>query len=290
MPQMQIAIFICGIRPDLSTLWSFIMMKIQYSFRLAFAGLAWMLFCVQPSAAEPIRIMCLGDSITCGLIIPSPKMVPGGYRTKLWKDLTGAGYTVDFVGASTENPDVGNLPDSDHNGYGGWTINQIEAKINTWMAAEKPAVVLLHIGTNDAFGHPTSDVVTARLNKLISDITSQSPQTHVIVAQIIKTTDTNISGWVNTYNSLIPGIVAGHAKNGELVTLVDMSSVVATSNLIDPYHPNKTGYDQMGDAWFQAIKSLGTISNPTSVPEPCTAILALWSVGALAFFAWRKRR
>lgn len=239
-------------------------MKIQNGFRLALVGLAWVLLCGQLSAAEPIRIMCLGDSITCGLICPAPGKVPGGYRTQLWKHLTDAGYAIEFVGASTQNPDPNNLPNPNHNGYGGWTIEQLNAKIDNWMAAEKPAVVLLHIGTNDAFGHPSNDVVTARLNRLISKITKQSPQTHVIVARIIDTTDPNLRAWVKTYNSLIPGIVASHAKNGELVTLVDMTSAVSPENYSDPYHPNKAGYDQMGDTWFKAIQSLGIISKPAA--------------------------
>lgn len=247
-----------------------------------------MLFCVQPSNAEALRVMCLGDSITAGLSCASPGYFPGGYRTKLWQNLTGAGYSIDFVGASTENPDPTNLPDPDHNGYGGWTIEQIDANIKTWMAAEKPAVVLLHIGTNDAFGHASNDVVTARLNKLISDITTQSPQTHLIVAKIINATDGNISAWVNNYNTLIPGIVASHAANGELVTLVDMTSAVSASNFSDPYHPNQAGYNQMGDAWFTAIQSLGTITNP--VPEPCTMMLCLWGLLGLGFHVWRKRK
>jgi lysophospholipase L1-like esterase len=247
-----------------------------------------MLLCIHASATDPIRIMPLGDSITCGLIIPAPGNVPGGYRTQLWKDLTNGGYSVDFVGASQQNPDPGNLPDPDHNGYGGWTIEQIDAKIGSWMAAEKPAVVLLHIGTNDAFRTPSSDVVSARLNKLISDITTQSPQTHLIVAKIINASDPKISAWVDMYNGLIPGIVAGHAKNGELVTMVDMTSVVPANAFADPYHPNKAGYDLMGDAWFNAIKALGPINNPTETPEPCSAVVGLSALfGALVYAWWR---
>ena len=222
---------------------------------------AWMCFAASVMAADPIRIMPLGDSITRGAVIPAPGDVPGGYRTELWKKLTAAGYTIQFVGEETTNPDPGKLPDPHHNGYKGWTIEQIDAKVGEWLKRANPEIVLLHIGTNDAFGKPKSEVISTRLDKLITHITSQLPQSHVIVAQIIDTKDANIRGWIRAYNKLIPGIVAKHVKNGEHVTTVNMTEAVPLADFIDPYHPNKAGYDRMADVWFHAIQSLGSLGD-----------------------------
>ena len=51
--------------------------------------------------------------------------------------------------------------DPDHDGRGGWTTDQIvngkvgfppDDKLDQWLVAEEPNIVLLHIGTNDIGG------------------------------------------------------------------------------------------------------------------------------------------
>ena len=264
------------------------MMKKNCSY-FAFAMTVFAVFCVQAVAVESIRIMPLGDSITRGSSYAGN--VAGGYRTQLWKDLTNAGYAVDFVGESSENPDSGNLPDPDHNGYNGWRIDQIDAQVVAWMKKEKPGVVLLHIGSNDAIGNYLFSTVSTRLSNLITDITTESPQTHVIVAKIIGSTDAGTESRVKTFNSFVDSTVASHASKGERVTMVDMYSAIPTSAFSagDPYHPNRTGYDLMGDTWFSAIQSLGAISNPTETPEPSSALLGASGLVALGIYVWRRR-
>jgi lysophospholipase L1-like esterase len=242
----------------------------------------------QASAVEPIRIMPLGDSITRGSSYAGD--FAGSYRTQLWKDLKTAGYAVDFVGESTENPDPANSLDPDHNGYNGWRIDQIDASIVSWLKKEKPAVVLLHLGTNDAIQNYAFSSAPTRLSNLISHITAESPQTHVIVAKIIKSTDSTTNANVNYLNGFVSNIVATHAANHELVTMVDMNSVVSTSQLSDPYHPNRSGYDAMGDAWFGAIQSLGAITNPAETPEPGTAFLGISGLVAMGLYVWQRRK
>ena len=163
------------------------------------------------------------------------------------------------------------------NGYNGWRIDQIDAQIVAWMKKEKPAVVLLHLGTNDAIQNYAFSAISTRLSNLITDITTESPQTHVIVAKIIRSTDAGTESRVETFNNSVDAVVAAHAANKELVTMVDMYSAVSTSQLSvgDPYHPNRAGYDAMGDAWFKAIQSLGAIHNPVETPEPGTAALGI---------------
>ena len=65
-----------------------ITMKSPQNCTFALVWAAWLLGCGPISAADPIRVMPLGDSITAGLIIPTPGYIPGGYRTKLWHDLS----------------------------------------------------------------------------------------------------------------------------------------------------------------------------------------------------------
>lgn len=247
------------------------------------AGIVWLTIGAFASGVEPLRIMPLGDSITCGTY-------PGGYRTRLWNDLAAAHYSVDFVGASTSNPDPAHLPDPDHNGYGGYRIEQLDAGVSGWIQASKPAAVLLHIGTNDVAQNYEFDGISARLSHLITDITTQSPQTHLIVAQIIPLANSAWESQAQQYNRIVSQVVGEHARNGELVTLVDMHSVLTTSDLSDGVHPTQTGYDRMGDAWFNAIQALGPIANPVESPEPCSAVLSLLGLIGLGVYAWWNRR
>lgn len=257
-------------------------------FRLA--SVIWILCGIQALAGEPLRIMPLGDSITRGTTRGTrPYDVPGGYRTELWNNLTTAEYTVDFVGAASDNPDPTNLPDPDHNGYNNWRIDQIDSNITGWLNSTRPAVVLLHIGTNDAIQNYDFSNVATRLDQLITHITAQSPQTHLIVAKIIGSKLSDVAARIDTYNSFIPGIVADHANNEEWVTMVDMTSVVPLGAFDDNYHPNKAGYDLMGDAWFGAIEAIGPISNPAPTPEPGTAAMSTVAVLCLLVYARRRR-
>src|ERR1043166_6301011 len=72
------------------------------------------------SHAATVRIIPLGDSITLGL------NVPGGYSAPLYQLLTNAGYTVDYLGTQNGNG-APSLPDSNHEGYSGYTIRNIDS-------------------------------------------------------------------------------------------------------------------------------------------------------------------
>ena len=213
--------------------------------------------------AEPIRVMPVGDSITRGLANAGP--IPGGYRTKLYNRLATQWFTasgVDFVGSQNDNPDPANLPDPDHEGRGGWRIDQHIATIDAAIRIYHPAVVLLHLGTNDVAQDYALATAPSRLDQLISLIVASSPGTHVVVAQIINSPNAIESAQIQAFNAAIPAIVTAHQNAGHLVSLVNMYGVVSPGNMGDTYHPNKAGYDQIADAWFAAVVALGSISNP----------------------------
>ncbi|WP_319018735.1 cellulose binding domain-containing protein [Microbispora sitophila] len=94
------------------------------------------------SAAAPIKIMPLGDSITAG---------PGCWRALLWDRLQRTGYTdIDFVGTQTGRG-CSVQHDGDHEGHGGFSATGIadNDQLPPWLAATKPDIVLMHLGTND---------------------------------------------------------------------------------------------------------------------------------------------
>ncbi len=197
-----------------------------------------------PSSKVTVKVMPLGDSITDGIT------VQGAYRTKLWKNITGNGLTVDFVGSLSGGPSE--LGDKDHEGHSGWRIDQISNNINSWMDKYKPQIVLLHIGTNDISQKYDLGNAPARLGELIDKICNKLPTGgKLYVASIIPISYAD----VKSYNSQIAGIVQNKANQGKPVYLVDMYSSLTTNDLGDGVHPNANGYNKMADVWFNAIKA-----------------------------------
>jgi lysophospholipase L1-like esterase len=222
---------------------------------------------------SPLRIMCVGDSITAGYT-DNPKWdVPFefGYRSALYTRLTNAGYKVQFVGESPEpwdgsfgkplntpSPDLRAIGQDHHRGYGGWGTSRILGDIDKWVSADKPDVVLLMISINDG-GHPPA---RTNLDSIVRKIVDTKPDVHVIVAQITpraKFYQPYVDYNTHIRNSLVPAFQA----SGKHVSTVDQYTNLLIDGSIDPKlfsngwnHPNAVAYDRMAQTWFDAIKAI----------------------------------
>ena len=244
----------------------------------------------------PLRIMCLGDSITAGYTDnPSWANHPFefGYRSGLHTLLTDAGYRFLFVGGSAEpwnqlfgDPtyggiytpplDLRDLGQDGHRGYGGIAAGGLQANIVSWLASDDPDVILLKIGTNGQD--------TGALNTLVNTIVTNKPDAHLIVAEIMPMY-TYQAGIVN-YNSYIRNtLVPSYRAQGKNVTLVDQYAPFLTnpadltsidqslfSNGIN--HPDNPGYDKMAQVWFDGIEALGIgpVTFRTWISDPAFGI------------------
>lgn len=221
-------------------------------------------------AAEPLRILCLGDSITAGYT-DNPKWdVPFefGYRSGLYKRLTEAGYSFKFVGACQEpwNGAFGipkNMPlldlrklDQDHHrGYGGWGTQGILDHVREWLAADKPDIVLLMAGINDG----GSVAARKSLDEIVQAIVTANPATEVIVAQI--TPMANFSQTIVDFNIYIRDtLVPSYKSQGKHVSTVDQYTNMMEKDSIDTKrfsnginHPNAEAYERMAQTWFDGI-------------------------------------
>lgn len=288
----------------------------RYRFALAclLVGLAAVSCVTSPSAthaAEPLRIMPLGDSITVGYTDnPSWASHPFefGYRSGLYTRLTDAGYNFQFVGGSTEpftgisgdpthggtvSPtlDLRDFGQDGHRGYGGASIGAINTGVPGWIASDQPDAILLLIGIN---GINASS--PAQLDTLANTIVTNAPDAHLIIAQITPLAGYNANLFnYNTHirDTLVPDLVtAGHS-----VSTVDLYSMFLTdtgdpttvdasrlSNGIN--HPNNPLYDQMAQAWFDEINSVPQLA-AFAVPSPAALPAGLLLLGAIAT---RRRR
>lgn len=206
----------------------------------------------QPVTGTEVKIMPLGDSITKGTGLPNLPVL-GGYRLPLWNSILARGKKVNFVGSSHDAYTTA-LGDNNHEGHPGWRIDQIDTKINTWMDAYQPKIVMLHIGTNDILQNYDVANAPARLSNLINNICAKLPAGgKLYVAKITPLANTDQNQMVNNYNAQIPGIVQSKQSEGKPVYMVDINSVVSVSDLPDGIHPNAKGYGNMAQAWYSAV-------------------------------------
>jgi lysophospholipase L1-like esterase len=206
------------------------------------------------------KIMPLGDSITRGGGQVKGQYI--GYRAVLQAHLkAGAtGFRYNFVGSMS---DAG-APDRNHEGHGGWTIDNLAAHIDAWMQTYRPDIVLLHAGTNNITVGDSPATTAAKLQSLITQIRAHNPHTKIFVAKIIKSRDPNRRPNTNAYQALIPGVVAAAGPN---VHLVDHTSVAGT-DIYDWTHPNDFGYSKMAFNWYQSVRQVMGGGKWKAVPSP----------------------
>src|SRR6185503_9885893 len=140
-----------------------------------------------------------------------------------------------------------------HEGHSGFTIDQMRPYIASNMAAG-PHIILLHIGTNDSYGSNPADA-PMRLQSLIDMLLTAYPNSLLVVAKIVPYPAQMNN--INTINNSIPNLVTSRAGMGKHILIADLNTGFVVQSMLssDSIHPNKTGYDWMGDAWYQVISS-----------------------------------
>ncbi|MDT0346118.1 GDSL-type esterase/lipase family protein [Streptomyces litchfieldiae] len=246
---------------------------------LAVLALIAALLALQPAssaaAAEPVRIMPLGDSITGS---------PGCWRATLWNDLQAAGYTdLDFVG--TLGPQgCGVAHDGDNEGHGGILATNMAAQnqLPAWLSATSPDVVLMHLGTNDVWSNRSPVAILSAFTTLVNQMRANNPNMTVLVAQIIPMNPSSCAECAQrtvNFNAAIPAWAAGISTSASPVRVVDhWTGFNTATDTYDGVHPNAAGDGKMADRWFDALTGVLTPSDPGEDPgeEPgegslCTA-------------------
>jgi lysophospholipase L1-like esterase len=235
-------------------------------------------------AAEKIRILPLGDSITAGYTDNPDWNVSfhHGYRGQLYRLLSENGYEAEMVGESPEpfdgkyglpknipSPNLKSICQDGHRGYGGKDINFITEHIEQWLKKDRPDVILLMIGTNNIYPETSPaklPEIETKLTELVRIISAAAPDAHLIVAQIIpKATFLPLIVEYNEYirDALVPKLKERGVKISTVDQYVnflkdpnDLKSIDLSrfSNHIN--HPDPVGYDRMAKSWYREIESL----------------------------------
>jgi lysophospholipase L1-like esterase len=239
------------------------------------------------------KIMPLGDSITNGNssgTVPDETAYYVSYRKPLWDRLKAAGYVVNddvFVGTLISGESVADF-DPDHDGHPGWRADEIvngespdqgEGKLDEWLIAEEPNIVLLHIGTNDVSGGNEDWDEVEEILDVIDDyeVNSGNPVWVVLSLIINRSCDPSDAAYAdcltqsaqtstfndNVYNNVwLPRQAGGVDK----IVLVDMENVAGIDynratddppgDMWDKLHPFETGYAKMAELWFAGLMDI----------------------------------
>lgn len=213
--------------------------------------------CRKPEA-EPevavgvVRIMPLGDSITQGHVRFA------SYRRPLWQLLKQAGYRVDFVGSQQRHRGGGPNTDDfdpDHEGHWGWAMDRVLPELPGWLAAARPDIVLLHLGTNDALrGHPDEESVKEWFD-ILRLIQAANPDVLVLAARLIPALGQensiermNRSFEIAWANQPIPGL--------DLRWVDQFTGFDPKTDTWDGIHPNHLGDRKLAERWFAALREV----------------------------------
>jgi mannan endo-1,4-beta-mannosidase len=220
---------------------------------------------VRPAqAAQPVRIMLLGDSITGS---------NGCWRALLWQRLQSTGYTnVDFVG-SLRNTYCSGTFDPDNEGHGGYLATNIASQnqLPGWLAGRTPDIVLMHLGTNDVWSHLSATTIAGAYTTLLGQLRASNPNVKLLIAKILPMNPSGCSdcaqGVVNL-NNAIPGWAAAHSTAQSPITVVDQWTGFNTAtDTVDGVHPNDTtGIQKMAAKWFGPLTQALNGTTPTTPP------------------------
>ncbi|MEK7729623.1 MAG: SGNH/GDSL hydrolase family protein, partial [candidate division KSB1 bacterium] len=201
-------------------------------------------FFLTQEAAAQLKIMPLGDSITDG----DKSSDLGGYRSRLFNKFKSSGHRTDFVGGQSGGT---GFFDTQHEGHGGFSADEIRDNVLAYLGANPPQVVLLMIGTNDLTASQGVNAIRDEISEALERIKQFNPKTEIYQATLTLRKDTK-QAQVTQLNNLIEQLVATKQTQGMDITLVKVDGLT-NSDLADNVHPNDAGYQKIADKFYNAI-------------------------------------
>ena len=184
---------------------------------LAFSGiLLGTMIGWSPALAKTTEILAFGDSITAGFGLPAGDALPARLEAKLRAD----GLAVHVINA-------GNSGDTTADGL---------ARLD-WALAEKPDVVILELGANDALRGLEPATVRANLDKMIAKI--QASGAKVLLAGMLAPSNFG-EEYQQAFNRIYPELAEAHGA-ALYPFILDGVALDRQLNQPDGMHPNERG-------------------------------------------------
>lgn len=249
-------------------------------------------------AADPIRILAAGDSITQGF--------HGDYtwRYRLYKEFERQGVPADFVGSRRDVTQSAGWAhseyadpnfDREHFAWAGVTLRVMASWIGAEVDSQDPDLLVLAAGVNDLRAGLTAQETNASLRRAIANARSAKPRIRILVAPVLDARDPSrpalSSAVISTYNSLARSTVSGMSTSESPVTWADTTrGWQLTQYTIEDLHPNPTGETHIGQRVGEALHALGVLPSPPQIfrilPWPRISAITAKRSGTRVHLTW----
>jgi len=215
-------------------------------------------------SAEPLKVLCIGDSITQGGNKPEEYT----YRLPLQRKLIEAGIAYDFIGSRTQglsasaiwpDADAKHPFDADHEGYYGQKTAFVVTKVkNALPKLDTPDVVLVHLGTNDQKTTDAPAEIIAPLEDLIRELRARNPKVKVFIGQLAFNGGASVK-----FRPLFSEMAERLSTAESPVVAIDHykgwieNPGLPNTDTFDWAHPNLQGQEKMAAKWFAAMTAAG---------------------------------
>ncbi|KAF2802496.1 SGNH hydrolase [Mytilinidion resinicola] len=206
----------------------------------------------QAAKAPALRIHAIGASIVYG----QGSAYGNGFRRAMRSALVAEGRQVNMIGSKK----CGQMGDNECDGFPGLRISQVQNQTGLKTALkQKPNVVLVLAGTNDALqGHDPNAMANDMYN-FISYILSIATNAVVVVSTLPPNGNKKAEAVIKGYNTLLADVV--EILRGDLkkpVFMVDNhSSWWSMADMqSDGTHPNDNGYVKMARVFYDGIHTV----------------------------------
>jgi hypothetical protein len=191
------------------------------------------------AAAEPVRILLLGESTTAGSY--------GGFRNVLYQELKQAKISFDFVGGVVGGPPI--LPDQEHEGDPGRKLSDLLRGLGEGLLEKhRPQVIHMMVGTNDfKIG---ADKVLVQYDQVLAEIRRRAPKAQLFISPHLPNNvryEPTRMPYVVGFNAGLPQRVRDLVKAGASAHFIDLTAVNGTPHIQeDGVHPFEPGLKEMG--------------------------------------------
>ena len=132
-----------------------------------------------------------------------------------------------------------------------------DGNLQTWVAANPPDVVLVHLGTNN-FGYsppeypaPNVDEALSQMGQVIDTLHAANPRVKILLAQIIPSkSNSSTLTMIPLFNARLPALAASKARPDAPILVVDQyTGFDVNADTHDGTHPNASGEAKMAARW-----------------------------------------
>jgi lysophospholipase L1-like esterase len=220
---------------------------------LLHAVAAWLLACGCAHAlAQPLKILCVGDSVTQGGGDPGREEY--SYRVPLKKLLTALDVPTTFIGTrhgglvpEASGPDGFDGP---HEGYYGKRTAYVAARVEENLdRLPQPDIVLVQLGTNDLDTWDPHESIIAPLRQMIARLRQHNPRVAVVVSP------PNFNSVKVRWIALLEARMAEQLStvSSPVITVGPPATWDASTDTFDGAHPTPTGQMKMAANWVGAM-------------------------------------